>query len=242
MKKKSVDIVIPVYNEGLILEKNVKTLREFIISKNVDYDYKIIISDNCSIDNTKEVSKRLSKECSDVRYLYIPVKGRGIALKVAWMLSKANVVCFLDADLSADLETLLKMINEILNGWDACVGSRFVEGSVVKRCLKREITSRGYNLFLKMLFLKKFTDAQCGFKAFKGDVVKKVLPIINSEKWFFDTELLLRLERSGYKIKDFPYIYKEDPNSSVKIIPTSWELFTKSILFRIKLWIEVLIK
>ncbi len=242
MRKKFVDIIIPVYNEERILEKNVKILNNFIKEKEVSYDYKIIIADNKSIDNTQNISKRLSKEYLDVEYIYIPKKGRGIALKTAWMLSKADVVCFLDADLSADLEALLKMINEIFNGWDACVGSRFVKGSIVERCLKREITSRGYNFFLKILFLKKFTDAQCGFKVFKGEVIRKILPIINDEKWFFDTELLLRLERKGYKIKDFPYKYMEDPNTSVRLIGTSFELFIKSLKFRIKLWKEAYYK
>ncbi len=236
------DIVIPAYNEEQILEKNVKILRAFIKKEKVPYQHKIIISDNCSTDNTQEISKRLSKEYSDVEYLYVPMKGRGIALKTAWMLSKADVVCFIDADLPADFKVLSRMINEVLNGYDVCLGSKLLKESIVTRSLRRKILSRGYNLFLKMLFLNKFSDAQCGIKTFKGDVIRNVLPLINSQKWFFDTELLLRLERAGYKIKDIPYTYKEDPNSSVKVINICLELFTKSIMFRIKLWKEALIK
>jgi len=242
MENKFVDIVIPVYNEERVLEKNVKILRDFIISKKVPYSYNIIISDNCSTDSTKLISKRLSKKYSNVKYLYIPMKGRGIALKTAWMKSKADVVCFLDADLAADLNVLLKMIKAILGGSSACVGSRFCKGAIVERSLKRAITSIGYNFFLGILFMKKFTDAQSGFKAFNGKIVREILPRIQSEKWFFDTELLLQFERKGYKIKDFPYFYKECPGSSVNVITTSWELFIKAIKLRIKFWIEGLSK
>jgi len=242
MKKKSVDIVIPVYNEEQNLEKSVKILLTSIKKEKLLFDYKIIISDNNSIDNTKKISKKLSKEYSNVEYIYIPKKGRGIALKTAWMLSKADIVCFMDADLPADFKVLLKMINEIINGYDVCIGSKLLKESIIVRSLKRRIISRGYNAFLKMLFFNKFTDAQCGLKVFKGDVIRKILPIINDEKWFFDTELLLRLERKGYKIKDFPYTYIEDPNSSVKLINTSLELFIKSLKFRIKLWKEFFYK
>ena len=242
MKEKSIDIVIPVYNEELILEKNVKILRKSIKDMGSPYDCKIIISDNKSTDNTKKISKRLSNKYSDVEYLYIPKKGRGIALKTAWMLSNSDVVCFMDADLPTDFKVLSKMIDEIFNGYDACVGSKLLKETIVKRRLKRKVLSWGYNLFLKTIFFNKFSDAQCGLKTFSGSVLRKVLPIIKDEEWFFDTELLLRLERLEYKIKDFPYTYVEDPNSKVKLIGTSLELFIKSLKFRIKLWKEALRK
>ena len=218
----SVDIVIPVYNEEKALESSVGILRDFL-KENLSCRWQIVIADNGSIDGTLSVAKSLSEQYPEVRYVQLELKGRGRALRKAWMESEADAVSYMDVDLSTELEAFPKLIEALDGGYHIAVGSRLMAGSNVKRSLKREITSRGYNLLIKLMFCSGFTDAQCGFKAVRRDVVRELVPHIDDQAWFFDTELLLLAGKKGYRIKDVPVKWIEDDDTRVRIVNTAWE-------------------
>ena len=232
---KSVDIILPVYNGQEDLEKSVDTIIKFFKSIKFPYKWNIIISDNASTDNTPKIARALAKKYSQVHHLRLTQKGRGIAVRTAWMQSKADIVSFMDVDLAVDLEAFPRLINEVAHGADICIGSRFLKESKVKRSLKREILSRSYNTILKILFQNKFSDAQCGFKAFNTNTVKNVLLEVKDNEWFFDTELLVKAERAGYKIKEIPFVWTEGPSTTVKLMKTSFRLLRKAVEFRLSL-------
>jgi len=94
---------------------------------------------------------------------------------------------------------------------------------VIGRSTKREIASRGYNMLIKLMFRPGFRDAQCGFKAVKRKVVQEVVPLIKDQAWFFDTELLLLSKRKGYRIKEVPVEWTDDPDTRVHVASTAWE-------------------
>lgn len=227
MKKSNgieIDIVIPVYNEEKVLNKNISILQAFL-AKYVKYKCDIIIADNGSTDNTWREVKALVRKNQNVRYVYLPKKGRGGALKKIWLKSKADVLCYLDADLSTDLRALPELFDAIVeDGFHVAVGSRLLPGSKVKRGLLREVISRGYNAALRLLFGgRQFSDAQCGFKALRRNVAYELVPLIKNENWFFDTELLVLAERKGLRIKDIPVLWVERPESKVMILKTIHE-------------------
>lgn len=218
-----VDVVIPVLNEALVLEQSVDFVRQFL-TKKVPYNWTIVIVDNGSIDGTFEIGRTLAEKFEDVTFIHLREKGRGRALREAWGVSTADVVLYTDVDLSTELGALSKLINAVVReGYDIAIGSRLARGARTKRCFKREITSRVYNLFVKCILLTKFTDAQCGFKAVTREIVDKVVPQVKDQSWFFDTELLVLAEKQGFKIKDIPVTWIEDDDSRVKIIATGWE-------------------
>ena len=129
----------------------------------------------------------------------------------------------MDVDLSTDLTAVPCMIKALESGYDVAVGSRLIKGArVYSRTVKREIISRSYNYLIKALFLNKFTDAQCGFKAMTREAAALLLPSVKDQGWFFDTELLIVAEKNGLKIKDIPVIWTDDPDSRVKLISTVW--------------------
>jgi glycosyltransferase involved in cell wall biosynthesis len=170
------------------------------------------------------VAEGLSKRFPDVSYVHLEERGRGRALRHAWMQSKADIVCYMDVDLSTGLEALPNMISIIAEkGVDIAVGSRLMKGSRVRRSLKREIISRSYNIFLRACLSVPFSDAQCGFKAIRRDVVKAVVPQVEDQSWFFDTELLVLAHGQGYRITDMPIVWNEDDDSRVKILQTAWD-------------------
>ena len=218
----SVDVVIPVYNEERVLTQSINTLRQFL-ENNLAHNWTIVIADNASTDKTWQAAQALSREYPDVVSLHLDEKGRGRALRRAWLDSTADIVSYMDVDLSTDLEAFPKLIQAIEEGYDIAVGSRLMPGSSIKRSFKRELTSRGYNLLIKAMFRSKFSDAQCGFKALSSKAAQELVPLIKDQKWFFDTELLILAEKKGYRTKDVPVAWIEDPDTRVSVSRTAFD-------------------
>jgi glycosyltransferase involved in cell wall biosynthesis len=218
-----VDVVIPVLNEAHVLETSTLKLRSFL-RDNAKFKWQIVIVDNGSTDGTLDVAQNLAAKFGDVKWMHLNVKGRGRALRETWHRSTADIVAYMDVDLSTELAALPKLIDAIVReGYDIAVGSRLAKGSNTKRCLKREVTSKIYNIILRFVLSVRFSDAQCGFKAVTRDVVVRLVPQIRDQSWFFDTELLVLAEKQKYRIKDVPVRWIEDDDSRVKIVPTAWE-------------------
>ena len=218
----TVDIVIPVYNEEQALPRSIVILADFL-KENLRNPWQIIIADNASTDSTKSVSDMLCERYSGINYLYTPQKGRGRALKAAWLDSTADIVSYMDVDLSTDLAHFPQMIDSLAEGFHVAIGSRLSKGSRVNRSLRREVISRGYNLLIKSMFFTPFQDAQCGFKALTRQAAQAIVPHIKNDNWFFDTELLIIAAKRGYKIKQFPVKWDDDPASTVNVARTATE-------------------
>lgn len=221
-ERMSVDILLPVYNEEHVLEKSVNTLRNFLQRECQDFDWVITIGDNASVDGTLEKAKKLEKQFADVCVLHLPEKGRGRMVKHAWSRSEADILSYMDIDLSTDLRAFPPMIHSIQEGYDITIGSRQFRGAEVDRSFRRELISRGYIWILKLMLRFPFTDAQCGFKAASKKAVSELFPHIKDNEWFFDTELLYIAHREGYRVKEIPVRWIEDRDSRVKILRTAW--------------------
>lgn len=219
-----VDVVIPVYNEENDLAPSVAKLRQFLL-ENVPYDWRIVVADNASTDRTLDIARELTERYpGEISYVHLDQKGRGRALRRAWTESDADVVSYMDVDLSTDLGAFPALIDSLIDSeYDVAIGSRLKKGAQVERGLKREFISRTYNLIIKLMFRNEFSDAQCGFKAVTSRVVRDVVPLIKDQAWFFDSELLLLAERMGYKVFEVPVTWTDDPDTRVKIASTAWE-------------------
>jgi glycosyltransferase involved in cell wall biosynthesis len=215
---KSVDLVIPCYNEERTLAASVETLRAWCCEHLAAYRWRIVVADNASTDATLEVAQRLAAGDPDgVAVVHLDQKGRGRALKRAWLESNADAMCYMDVDLSTDLAMITPLLAGVLEeGCDVAYGSRVSRGSDIERSLKREINSRGYIAFIKLLFWTRFADAQCGFKAMARDAAQQLLPHVKDGEWFFDTELLIMAEKGGWKLKEVPVRWVEDPDTRVR--------------------------
>lgn len=218
------DIVIPVYNEAHVLGDSVEKLRGFLQEAEFPYSWRITIADNASTDTTLTVAHRLQDTYSDVTVVHLPRKGRGRALRKAWLESDAAALCYMDVDLSTHLDALLPLVHSVLDGgYHVATGSRMTRGSQIRRSFRREITSRGLIFLIKLLFVSKLTDTQCGFKAIDRATAHELLPRVESDEWFFDTELLLLAEKGGYRIRNIPIRWTEDPDSRVNVVKTVME-------------------
>lgn len=231
--KKKVKIVLPVYNEEKELEINTLKLRNFLVENMAEIKFEIQIADNASTDNTSIIGELLAEKFTDISYLRLTKKGRGRAIKKSWGMGDFDVFAYMDIDLSTDLKYLPVIIKAIGGGFDIAIGSRLLPKSYVAgRTMKREILSRGYNFLINLFFQTHFSDAQCGFKAINKRVVSELLPKIEDNEWFFDSELLIIAEKSGYRIYEEPVIWTDNPGSTVRVLKTVagdlrglWRLF-----------------
>jgi glycosyltransferase involved in cell wall biosynthesis len=216
-----VEIVIPVYNEAPHLAERIVELRTFL-DQSFPFRTLVTVVDNASTDHTFEVATELAGRLPGVAALHLARKGRGHALRTAWSTSSAPVVAYMDVDLSTSLSALLPLVAPLLSGHrDVAIGSRLARGAHVVRGPKRELISRAYNLILRASLRGRFSDAQCGFKALRADAARQLLPLIEDDQWFFDTELLVMAERLGLRISEVPVDWVDDPDSRVQIVRTA---------------------
>ncbi len=217
----AVDIVVPVYNEEVDLAPSVERLHAYCAA-HLPVTFRITIADNASTDGTWAIARRLSSRFPDVHAAHLAGKGRGRALRAVWASSDATVVAYMDVDLSTDLNALLPLIAPLLTGHsDVAIGSRLARSSRVVRGPQRALISRTYNLLLRVTLHARFSDAQCGFKAMRADCARQLLPLVEDDGWFFDTELLVLAERSGLRIHEVPVDWIDDPDSRVDIVRTA---------------------
>jgi putative flippase GtrA len=215
------EVVVPVYNEEGSLALSIRRLHRYL-TRAVPLRWRIVIADNASTDATPEIAASLAVALNGVSVLRLEQKGRGRALRAAWSASHARVVAYMDVDLSTDLRALLPLISPLLNGHsEVAIGTRLAPGSRTARGPKREFISRAYNHLLRASLRARFSDAQCGFKAVRGDVVGELLAAIEDNSWFFDTELLIAAQRRGMRIHEVAVDWVDDPDSRVDILATA---------------------
>lgn len=229
----SLNIVIPVYNEETELRESIMTLKRYLEEHLAGFYWFITVVDNASTDNTYVIAQQLSKEIKRIRAIHLTKKGRGGAVKYAWQHIPSDFVAYMDVDLSTDLKHFPSLVGSLRRGYDIAIGSRNAHGArVYGRNILRTITSKTYIVLIKLLFFVHFSDAQCGFKAATRRVVNTLIPHVRDNAWFFDSELLILAEKSGYRIYEEPVTWIDNPGSTVRVLTTArgdieglWRLF-----------------
>ena len=218
-----VEVVVPVLNEERTLRTNIETLYNFLRVQD-GLQFRITIADNGSTDRTQAIANELAEHYAAIRVVRMSERGRGRALKQVWLNSDADILSYMDVDLSTSLDDFMPLIKPLVNGeTGVAIGSRLSKHSRTTRGFKRDFISKTYNKIIKTYMGTKFSDAQCGFKAIRRDVAKALLPKVTDTQWFFDTELLIKAEKTGVKIHEQPVTWVEDTDSRVKIVKTVTE-------------------
>jgi glycosyltransferase AglD len=227
-----VSVVFPAYNEinylDSAVQKTTQTLNEF------NSPYEIIIAEDGSSDGTAERSEELAQKYPYVKHIHCEKRlGRGIALKNAFKQSNGKVIVYMDLDLATNLRALRPLVEAItVESYDFSTGSRMLPKSKVERSLRRSISSKTYNFLVRHMLGSKLRDHQCGFKAFKRDPVLQLLDEVDATHWFWDTEILVRAQRHGFKVKEIPVEWQSGKGTKVNLIKDSWNMFRQVI----KLW------
>ena len=219
----NVEVVVPAHNEEQVLEASIRRLYSHL-TREFPFSARITVADSASTDSTLEIAQRLAAEVPGMRVIHLDEKGRGRALRAAWSSSRADVLAYMDVDLSTDLNALLPLVAPLLSAHsDLAVGSRLMHGARVERSFKREVISRAYNFLLRLALGSRVSDAQCGFKAGRREAIQALLPAVENEHWFFDSELLHLAEQGRLRIHEVPVDWTEDPDSRVHLVATAIE-------------------
>jgi glycosyltransferase involved in cell wall biosynthesis len=224
-KAVQVSVVLPAYNEVEYLqpavERTIQTLNRFTQS------YEVIIAEDGSTDGTAERAEELAQKTVGVRHIHRDQRlGRGIALNNAFKQSRGEVLVYMDLDLATDLKYLKPLVEAItLEGYDFSTGSRMMAESKAERTIGRSISSKTYNFLVRHMLGSKLRDHQCGFKAFKHDPLIQVLDEVQATHWFWDTEIMVRAYRHGFKIKEIPVEWKSGKGTKVNLFKDSWNMF-----------------
>lgn len=199
---------VPVFNEAERIEQNVHALHAALRESGIAF--RLAIVEDGSTDGTKEVVQALADRipgliarCEELRL------GRGKALRNLWSSVPADIYCYVDSDLPAGPGAVVMLLNSILSGADVAVGSRYSRGATVKRPPLVYYSSRTYNKLVNLLFGDAVADHQCGLKAFTGESVRLLLPLVKDDSWFWDTEILLRALALGLKVEEVPVNWTE---------------------------------
>lgn len=222
-----IEITIPILNEEATLDAQVRKTRGYI-NHNLDdlAPIILILADNGSTDATPEIARTLECELAGIRYLRLTERGVGRALKASWGQSSAQIVGYMDLDLATDLRYLRPALEMLLaEKGDIVTGSRLARGSrVIGRSLLRSVTSRAFNLIVRLVFRTSFSDGMCGFKFLKRSSLDQLRAAgAISDGWFFATEILIAGEYLGFRVIDLPVEWTDDPDSKVKIIKLATE-------------------
>lgn len=215
-------ITIPVLNEERQLPDSIGRLAAFLDAE-AGFECDIVIADNGSTDGTWVLARLLTEHFPNVEVMHQDMPGRGRALKAAWTQSQAEILSYMDVDLSTDLAAFTPLVQAVVSGsFDVAIGTRLHPESVTRRCWKRELISRCYNRLVRLVFGVHFSDAQCGFKAITRQAAAALLPQVEDTGWFFDTELLVLAEKNGFRMYEQPVRWTEDPDSRVRLVSTAW--------------------
>lgn len=216
MGNPELSVIIPVFNDRYSLEqaipRSIDALSEFING------FEIIVAEDGSTDGSADFARDFGNKDSRVHLLHSDERlGRGKALNRAIGEAKGGIVCYYDVDLATDMRCLKHLVGAIRDGADVATGSRLLRDSDIVRTGWREIASRTYNFLVRFLLGSRIFDHQCGFKAFNRERILPILPQIRSNHWFWDTEILVRSQRLGFAVREFPVRWRAGNGTTVRI-------------------------
>ncbi len=214
-----ISVFIPVFNEAKIIDRDIKTIEHII--KRIPFDYEIFIVNDASVDKTKVIVEKIERSNKKVKLLNYSVgPTRRENLAQSFKEASGDIIIFIDIDLVASLRFVPDLVDQIYSGYDLVTGSRYLPTSQVKRKPFRLIISLFYNALMRGLFKTGICDHMCGFKAFKKEVILKLVDEMGYDVSlkrgiFWDTELLVRALKSGYKVKEIPIWWNERNKSAL---------------------------
>jgi len=210
-----VSAIIPVFNDRPSLEIALSSSLETLSA--ISDRFEIIVAEDGSTDGSTEFVRQFAAQDSRIRLLHHDERqGRGRALNRAIQEARGTIVCYYDVDLATDMKHLPALISAIRDGSDISTGSRLLPDSDIARTEGREIASRSYNFLVRLFLGSRVFDHQCGFKAFNRERILPLLPMIRSNHWFWDTEILVRAQRAGYRVTEFPVRWRAGKGTTVR--------------------------
>jgi len=220
MSDREVSVVLPAYNEEATIERTVTVTLETLASCLPAGSFEVIIAEDGCADRTPEIAARLAGEDDRVRHCHSDERlGRGGALEYAFERAGGETLVYFDTDLATDMRHLEELVETVRSGeYDIATGSRWMPGNEADRPPERTVSSLGYNWLVRRFLRSDLQDHQCGFKALSREVFDALSPHVEDEHWFWDTELLVRAQRDGYRVREFPVEWEPKGDTKVDLV------------------------
>jgi hypothetical protein len=232
-----VSVVLPAYDEEETIEETVRISLSTLASFLPEGSFEVIVAEDGCSDRTPEIADRLAREDARVRHFHSDERlGRGGALERAFEAARGDTLVYYDTDLATDMRHLEELVESVrTEGYDVATGSRRMPGARQPRETERGVASDGYNTLVRTVLRSDLRDHQCGFKAFDREVLFALLPAVGDDHWFWDTEILVKAQRRGYDVKEFPVEWEPKGDTKVdlvrdvlgmgsQVLRTFWEL------------------
>jgi len=220
MTEVEVSVILPAFNEADTIEHTVSVTLETLATFLPAGSFEVIVAEDGCTDDTPAIAKRLASGDERVRHIHSDDRlGRGGALEFAAERARGDTVAYFDTDLATEMSHLEELIESVRSGeYDVATGSRHMPGEHADRPPKRDVPSKGYNGLVRLFLRSDLRDHQCGFKAFDRNVLLTILDDVGDEHWFWDTEVLVRAQRAGYRVKEFPVEWTPKGDSKVDLV------------------------
>ncbi len=209
-------IIVPAYNEKERIGPSLRRMVDYLHEQS--WSAEIIVVNDGSRDNTSEIVSGFAIENPEIRLVQNPGnRGKGFAVWNGMLQARGNILLFTDADLSSPISEAPKLFAALQQGADVVVGSRWMDPSMQtqRQSLRRQLFSRAFNLFLKIVLGLNFHDTQCGFKVFTRRSAEAIFPLQKVERFGFDPEILFLARTMGFKTLEVPVVWANDDRSTV---------------------------
>ncbi|MWV65603.1 flippase-like domain-containing protein [Halorubrum sp. JWXQ-INN 858] len=216
----SVSVVLPAYNEERTIEGTVRTTLTTLGSFLPEGSFEVIVAEDGCDDRTPEIASRMAAEDDRVRHVHSDERlGRGGALEHAFAAATGRTLVYFDTDLATDMRHLEELVTAVESGaYDVATGSRWMPGRTADRPAKRGIPSKGFNLLVRLFLRSDLRDHQCGFKALSREAFETLRDDVEDTHWFWDTELLVRAQRRGLAVTEFPVDWEPMGDTKVDLV------------------------
>ena len=216
----AVTVVLPAYDEADTIEATVRTTLSTLSAFLADDDYEVIVAEDGCDDRTPEIADRLAAADPRVRHVHSDERlGRGGALERAFTAGDGDVLAYFDTDLATDMRHLEELIERVRSGEaDVATGSRWLPGAEADRPARRGVPSRGFNFLTRLALRSELRDHQCGFKAVSRPAFEALVDDVEDDHWFWDTEVLVRAQREGFEVAEFPVDWEPKGDSKVDLV------------------------
>ncbi len=218
-------VVIPAYNEEKRLQYSLASVLDFL--KQQSYLWEILVSDDGSSDGTAALARETLKGLPH-QVLVSPLnRGKGHAVRQGVLAAHGHYILHSDADFSTPIEEVTRFLGYLEKDFDIVIGSRALPDSKVevRQNFIRETMGRTFNRLARLFSFKGIHDSQCGFKCFRGEVAKNLFSHSRLNGFSFDPEIIFLAQKRGYRIREEPVIWRNSPQSRVRLIADPIHMF-----------------
>jgi len=217
-KRYALSIVIPMYNESRRIAASLARVFEYIESRPDALE--LVLVDDGSADGGAETAERMTAGRAYARLIRLERnRGKGAAVRAGALAARGARIVYMDADLSVPLEHVAALERALDGGLDVAVGSRHLPGGAVLKHqpLHRRVAGAVFRLLVRVLVTGRFSDTQCGFKAFTREAARELFPRVTIERFCFDVELLFLAQKLGLRVGEAPVRWFNEPDSTLTL-------------------------